>query len=65
MVRHHQPRKGSNDYETSNQKKLTNSQIELNIAKKTNKDKKYSLTTMNSRKNKSIISNKSRASKNI
>ena len=42
---------GSNDYETSNQKKLTNSQIELNIAKKTNKDKKYSLTTMNSRKN--------------
>ena len=40
-----------NDYESSNQKKFSNSQIELNNPKKPNKDKKYSLTTMNSRKN--------------
>ena len=39
------------DNESSNQKKLSNSQIELNNAKKPTKDKKYSLTTMNSRKN--------------
>ena len=42
---------GNNDNESSNQKRLTNSQIEQNVAKKNNKDKKYSLTTMNSRKN--------------
>ena len=42
---------GSNDNESSSQKKVTNSQIELNNTKKTTKDKKYSLTTMNSRKN--------------
>ena len=40
-----------NDNESSNPKKLSNSQIELNNSKKPNKDKKYSLTTMNSRKN--------------
>ena len=39
------------DNESSNQKQFSNSQIELNNAKKPNKDKKYSLTTMNSRKN--------------
>ena len=42
---------GPNDNESSNQKKFSNSQIELNNVKKKNKDKKYSLTTMNSRKN--------------
>ena len=41
---------GSNDCETSNQKRLTNSQIEPNNIKKQNKEKKYSLTTMNSRR---------------
>ena len=42
---------GPNDNESSNQKNFSNSQIELNNVKKKNKDKKYSLTTMNSRKN--------------
>ena len=42
---------GPNDNESSNKKKFSNSQIELNNVKKQNKDKKYSLTTMNSRKN--------------
>ena len=42
---------GPNDYESFNPKKFSNSQIELNNTKKSNKDKKYSLTTMNSRKN--------------
>ena len=41
----------SNDNESSNQKRLTSSQIEINKIKKPTKDKKYSLTTMNSRKN--------------
>ena len=44
------PKKGTNESEIFNQKN-NNNNMEINIIKKTSKDKKYSLTSMNSRKN--------------
>ena len=44
-------KKGSNEKDIYSQKNNVNSKVEINIIKKATKDKKYSLTSINSRKN--------------